>query len=333
MENNEDKRNVIELAEPPVTTYPSVANILSLLWDRSEGVLPWLCDHFIQIIVRPNHMNTYGDFYDHADLDNYFRIIYGIPGLGWMRANSECARFDVFTDYIEHEIDNGYCLEACLDRYYLSFTKNYEKEHFIHSTFIYGYDKGRKEVYIADFWSMGKYEKKVVRYDEINLSMNNDYLINLFKRHESKYELNKELMKKSFMDYYCSQDSFCKYEFSNQPYNKGVIFGLEYYDYMNNNLKRNEYPDIRLYHLIYDHKILMRNRLDYLKKLNEYDYDVLQDLSERNEQMITEALELRNCSIRYCFDYSERIYEKILEKTCKLKEMDKSFVKDILEIL
>lgn len=48
--------------------------------------MPWLSDHFIQLIVRLSHEHTNGDFYDHADIDNFYRILYGAPGLGWMRA-------------------------------------------------------------------------------------------------------------------------------------------------------------------------------------------------------------------------------------------------------
>ena len=62
-------RMFLTMTDPPITTYPSIANILSLLWDRKDNIMPWFVDHFIQLVVRPNHEDTFGDFYDHADLD------------------------------------------------------------------------------------------------------------------------------------------------------------------------------------------------------------------------------------------------------------------------
>ena len=55
----------------------------------------------------------------------------------------------------------------------------------IFSSFIYGYDNERKVVYVADLWTgWGKYVKQEIGYDEVNASMNNDYIINLFKSQE-----------------------------------------------------------------------------------------------------------------------------------------------------
>lgn len=73
-------KNTINLADPPITTYPSIANVLSLLWREPDAIMPWLSGHFIQLIVRSSHEHIYGDFYDHADIDNFYRILYGAPG-------------------------------------------------------------------------------------------------------------------------------------------------------------------------------------------------------------------------------------------------------------
>ena len=86
-------KKIIDLSTPPITTYPSIAYILALKWKDKETIMPWLSDHFIQIVVRPEHAFTWGDFYDHADLDNFFSKIFGLPGLGWMRANKTVAHF------------------------------------------------------------------------------------------------------------------------------------------------------------------------------------------------------------------------------------------------
>ncbi|MDE5589034.1 MAG: hypothetical protein K2J60_07805, partial [Acetatifactor sp.] len=109
--------------------------------------------------------------------------------------------------------------------------------------------------------------------------MNNDYIINLFKSQESDYKFDKSLMRKYLLDYYYSRDSFCKYEYSYQSYNRDAIFGLKYYDYLLYDLKESERPDIRLYHILFDQKTLMDYRFKYLATLKEqFDPDKMQKL-------------------------------------------------------
>lgn len=326
-------KNIITVLYPPITTYPSIANILSLMWNKRERIQPWFSDHFIQLVVRPNHYDTYGDFYDHADLDNYFRIIYGLPGLGWMRVNYDSANFEVFSDYIEHQINNGYCLEACLDRYYFKFSNSYQTHHFIHSSFIYGYDNEKREVYVADFWDGGKYNTITLSYDEINASMNNNGIINLFKSHDDKYKFKPELMKIYLYDYLNCTDSFLKFRFSNKEYNQNVIFGIEFYEFLLCNISKRERVDVRLSHILYDHKILMKLRLEYLTKHHEYNTQKLYELSIQNDGLIKNSLMLRNWIIRYTLKNDDKLLNRICNKIVEIKKEDIDFINQFLDII
>lgn len=327
-------KKIIPLVEPPITTYPAIANILSLKWGKNKSSNAWFMDHFIQLVVRPNHEHTFGDFYDHADLDNFYRIIYGLPGLGWMRVNKGVAGFDKFSDFIEHEIDNDYCVEACVDRYYFKFLeKKYRKNHYIHSSMIYGYDDNEKTVNIADFFIDGKYESKVISYDEINASMNNDWLINLYRDEYAEYEFNEKLMKKYLEDYIYSRDSFNKFAFSNKKYNEGVIFGVAYYDYLIDCLHKENGKDYRMYHILYDHKQLMKKRLEYLINLKKYDCEKIALLLCENENLIRESKVLRAYFLKYCLNQSTQVMDKIKDRVISLKEKDISFVKSFIDII
>ena len=61
----------LPVEQPPITSFPTIANTLSILWGHKEKVLPWLSDRLIQLVVRPNYDLVNTDFYDHADIDNY----------------------------------------------------------------------------------------------------------------------------------------------------------------------------------------------------------------------------------------------------------------------
>ncbi len=325
-------RKILTLEYPPVTSYPSIANILSMVWPIKDKAIVWFCDHFIQLVFRPKHKYSFLDFYDHADLDNYFSIIYGMPGIGWMRHNSETANFEKFTDYIEHQIDQSYGLEACLDRYYLESLGNKPK-HFIHSSFIYGYDNEEKEVYVFDFWETGKYSSKVFNYDEINRSMNNNGIINLFKVCDFDYELNMELMKKSLNDYLHSVDSMYRFQSSNKDYNKNVIFGLDCYQYLFFQFKEYGSVDTRMYHVMLDHKVMMKYRLECLLKvevLSIEDYNILKEI---NDVLISKTSILRSLAIMLNTHNSMIDVSKLEMKICELRDLDENFVVRFLECI
>lgn len=323
-------RKVINLVEPPVTSYPSIANIFSMKWKEKNEIMPWIGDHFIQLIIRQNHEDTPADFYDHADVDNYYRELYGMPWLSWMRINKETANFKKFTDYIEYQINNGYALEPCVDRYFFKFTGSYKKDHFIHSSFIYGYDNIKRKIYIADFWDYGKYERKEVSYRAINKSMNNNGIINLFKLQEGKYEFKPVLMKTFLEDYLNSEDSTHKFDFSNKKYNKDVIFGLSYYDYVLNYCSEKKYMDIRFFHVLYDHKLLMKLRLEFLVRSNYISESWFKKLSAKNDGLIASSLEVRNMVLKYNYSNSEELLGRVKENLQALKKQDKVFVSALL---
>lgn len=328
-------KKVLNLVDPPITSYPSIANILSMKWKDQEEIIPWLADHFIQLMIRPHHEDTPADYYDHADIDNYFRELYGMPWLNWMRVNSEMAYFSKFTDYIEYQIDRGFGLEPCLDRFYFDFTSSYKKDHFIHSSFIYGYDNLRRKVYIVDFWDYGKYEKREVSYKYINKSMNNNCIINLFKLQDARYDFNLSLMKMFLSDYLNSRDSTSRFIYSHQPYNKDVIWGLKYYDYVKEYCSQIEIDliDIRFFHILYDHKKLMKMRLDYLITNHIICEKNSEAILDESDNLINVSLELRNLVIKYNCTKSEKILERIVNRIDDLKKMDKKFIKNILSLL
>ena len=328
-----NKRKVIKLVEPPITSYPAIAYILALKWSEKEGIMPWLSDHFIQLIVRTKHEYTFGDYYDHADLDNHFSIIYGMPGLGWMRVTRDLANFSKFTDYVEYLIDKECCIEACLDRFYFSFSQDYQVRHFRHSTLIYGYDKEKRIIYLADFFDNCRFVAKEASYDEVNLSMNNDWIINLYYHGKPEYKFNKELMRRYFDDYLNSRDSFCKYEFSNREYNRyGVRFGLAYYDYLIERLMTQDDLDLRMIHVLYDHKKLMKYRLKFLQENALFDFEQLERLLAENEKIFTDVETLRALAIRFSIEHREDIKKKIISRVQEVKEEDAEFVRGVLAL-
>lgn len=319
---------------PPITSYPGVANILSILWVNKDKVLPWICDRYIQIIIRPYNIRTRSDFYDQADTDNYVCEGYLCPFIGWLRNNQTTANFSIFTDYIEYQIKHGYYLEPCLDNYYLSCSALFNKRHHIHSTFIYGFDNEKKLIYISDFYDNGRYTREKVSYDEINKSIEGiDYFINLFKYQESDYSFNITLLKIFIEDYINCRDSLKKFEFTCTDYNKDILYGLDFYNYIKD-VFCNEYPiDTRPFHVLYDHKVMMKIRLEYLHKINVIDYNEFCILQERNNLLINSSHIFRNMAIKYNTTHDFGLLHRIKEYCNSLKQSDYNFFVDLLNCI
>ena len=142
---------------PPITSYPMIANMLIFLWPHKEKIMPWFCDHYIQLVIKTDdYESDWANFYDGLHIDNILPAEY-CPFCDFRRIDKTTRSKDlqIFTDFIEAQIANGYCIDTCLNQYFLSASHNFHKEHVMHLTFILGYDKGKNKVYIADFYDQG----------------------------------------------------------------------------------------------------------------------------------------------------------------------------------
>lgn len=293
-----------------------------------------MSDHYIQLMIRPHHILTKSDFYDEADTDNFIIPGHSCPFISWLRNNQTTAHFIHFTEYIEYQIKQGYYLDACLDNFYLSCSEKFNKLHFIHQTFIYGFDSDERQIYISDFYDNGKYARKEVSYDEINKSIENiDYFINLYKYVAFDYKINLKLLKLSIEDYINCRDSLKKFEFSCAAYNKDILYGLDFYNYLIDTFGQEDYIDKRPFHLLYDHKIMMKLRLEYLEKINVFDLEKICRLKTKNEALINESKNLRILVLKYKIKRNDNLLQKIKDRLKSLKESDCELFTDILDCI
>ena len=49
-------KKILKTSIPPVCTYPGATNLFSILWNNPEKVMPWICDHYIQIALSTGNM-------------------------------------------------------------------------------------------------------------------------------------------------------------------------------------------------------------------------------------------------------------------------------------
>lgn len=321
---------LLPIEQPPITSYPFIANSLSVLWGQRDKTLSWICNHFIQLTYRKDHPDAIADFYDNSDFDHFITPIYLCPFLGWLKLNRETMGCSQFTEYLEKQIMNGYYIEACLDNYYLKCSDMYMKKHYIHSTFIYGFDTDNQKAYISDFYNNGSYVRRIASYDEINQGIEtNNYFIVLFKYEDFAYKFNLDLFRLFLNDYIEAKDSLCKFRFSTNQYNQDIKYGLQFYDCLIKDLFDEQYLDVRPFHILYDHKILMDIRIDFLFNYGIIIQSNYKKLKDSNNNLIRKSLILRNKVIKYNIRENKKVLQTILEDIKLLKEYDYYFCKTL----
>lgn len=325
---------ILPVKYPPITSFPAIANYLSILWVYRDKVLPWISDRYIQLVIRPYHPITRADFYDQADPGNYIIPENYCPFIGWLRNNQTTAHFNNFSEYIEYQIKQGYYLDACLDNFYMSCSYYFNKHHHIHQTFIYGFNSEKRQVFVSDFYDDGRYTRETVSYNEINKSIEGiDYFINLYKYEDFDYTINLDLLKLSIEDYINSKDSIKNFEYSCASYNRDILYGLNFYKYIIEVFCTEETIDIRPFHILYDHKMMMKIRLDYLLELNIFDNNRLKQIYAINDSLITDSLTLRNMVLKFNFSHNKNLLNKIIEKVVALKKLDHDLFKNLLDCI
>lgn len=352
-------KKILPIQMPPITTFPAIANLFAILWTQEKRVLPWVADHYIQLVVKNAEFGTDSDwanFYDNSGNDDIDpRAIIPFLSYQWMDRKCKLRDFNVFTDFVEIQIDNGHYIEVSLNRKYLSCSPEFSKTDFIHATFIYGYDRKKDEIYIADFYA-GKYELKCVSYKEICQSYaNGDYsvhapdwftTISTYKFKDVNYETNFELLKLTLEDYLNCEDRRCKFRYDILPTSRQIECGISYYDSLKNYYQKvqdkfsrlgtnvllnlqSEIYDVRPFSILKDHKNIMKIRLAYLSETNVLKLEEYENLVEQCDTLLHQTSLLMRKIIKH--NMTRKMDESGISKLIDtLKASDKRLFTDLL---
>ena len=341
------KSRILPIATPFITSYTNIASTFSIIGVQEEQIIPWISDHLIQLVGREEEgkmIDQWATFYDFATKDA-IPAYEGIPFISKCKFDRVALEISDFALFIEEQINAGYYVHAYLDRYYLKVSNDYLKEHYNHQTFIYGYDRSKNEIYIADFYNQ-KFDFVSVSYQDINLSYNTDIsikeeYINFWKNHiytskqlDYKYEINIDLLKLSLKDYIDRKDSFLKYEYTFTHRNVKTFFGLDFYNVLKIHCnKHTEFIDYRAFHILCDHKKAMKTRFDYLNNNNFINKSMTYKLNIDIEDLFGETIRLRNMVLKYNIQSDARLHARIINNIAILENLDFRVSNELLNAL
>lgn len=343
---------ILPFFPPLITSFPDIASVFSVISGNQNIAAPWICDHYINLIAFKNK--------DAKDKNKWLGNFCDGLGNNQNTIQSKCPflkreiidrktfiDIDGLEAYIKNCLDNEYYVYIYLDLFYIEYSECFKKTHLLHPTTIYGYSDDEK-YYVADFYINNKYMAKVISGDVLKMCLDqplDNYLNNqnlrlstqmleLYKFQSKKYEMCCEHMCLQLKDYINSTNTLYKFESEGWISGSSVLYGIQYYDTLVEMLRNaNGNIDKRNFHVLYDQKVLMLFRVDYLYKnghLKEGDYE---ELKKKFKEILDGATILRNQVLMFNQRNSRNLIESMIEACNRISMKDVDAVSDLLGAL
>lgn len=316
--------------DPLISTYNRYGSVFSIL-PFDQKTKEWYLSNFVQVSydLKYNWLHFDCDMIlENSPFVNYFKISREIINLKWEKA----------TDFIVDAINKDYYI------YMLVSTKDIPAFNHIampvHEIFINGYDKNDNNIYIANNFDYGKYEKTTCTFDELNTSYNNTQFdwegIQLFKR---EYDIDHDIpLNLEYIVHALECFLTCKSSIT-QPIVSDVwtkcVYGIKVYDVLEeiaaNSLNMNIGLDVRGLHLLFEHKKLMVLRIAYL--MEKYADNSYESILNSYKNIENETLALRNLAIKYNISKNKNTIEKIKQRISMLKSEDILLTKELIKTI
>lgn len=285
-------------------TYLFYSTRLAIIQTESQ-LKEWLYKSFINIKAYINEMNYNFFFFEEKleDMLEFTRLTYQDVGVST----------DIL-DFIKENILQGKYINIHLDEFYLS-QKDYGDElHYVHESMIYGFDEHKKRLYAYGFTKRQKVTSFYISYDELYLAYEKAKLF-LFcgaEYLENDYPWPVVLCKlrnSVDQDYFTVEDFNAEIKNYLYPKENEIvqgdihIYGKNVYRYIYEQLTKESSEgtvDFRTFQLLYEHKVCVKNRMNYLFEK----YEMMSQASkiiEEYDQIVGGFLRIRILYLKQSF--------------------------------
>ncbi len=307
----------LKVTYPTITSWQWHATLFSILSD-DENAKKWIYSNYIQLRCYNIQEIFTGDDMLFADImpgsSSLKECPYLITSLMTKeQIESYCGNI---IDFIIKTIDlNGYVYGVFDEAKILCDTEVDYK--FPHELFIYGYNIDEEIFYVGDFTFKDHYSYTTVSFKDVEkgyevITAQDDHMFKddykgtrglyvILKNSDTPYyEVDIELIKTTLREYLNSMDTKNHFRMMRNRFDD-TIFGVDVYDRVLsriNSQMSEEEPDfdIRALHLMYDHKVLMLERLKYLMVNDYMEYD--KEILDEYKTVVVNMLAARNLLVR-----------------------------------
>lgn len=293
----------LPLGHSPIIGYQHHAYPLSIC-SLHPSFEEWFYCNYIQLVCNPTGNQLLMNFYE------YGRINPKSPLLGEMYLpKTLIAQYINPMRFIEDAIRNGHYIVTFVDEFYIPGRYAYEKFHNVHDILVYGYDKLNHTLNVAGYDAHAQYQLAEVYSGDFEMAFNEIKTtsgalvkwadgIHLYQlKTDESFHIDIEIIVELMEDYLFSRDSSKRFAMYDNPVEQ--IYGMDVYDAVVLYLQsiKDENIDIRIPHIIFEHKKCMVARLRYIKEKITLNLDAY--LIDQYISIEQETLKARNLSLKY----------------------------------
>jgi hypothetical protein len=229
---------------------------------------------------------------------------------------------------IEECLTKGIYIYGFYNEKYIPGKSAYKKTDYNHEYIIYGFDSNKKIFVSIGYSNSGKYEEFEISYEDYmesicHMSVFDIYLIELNKDFDYKLDINYIIT--DLEEYLSSINS--------REENKSKLYGLkcwrQFIENIQLRIKENKDIDLRHSKLFYEHKMLMKKRLEYLYELGYI------NSFEMYNNILNFAETAHLLSVKYNMKKMDSIIEDIIELYLNSLDLEEkvllTFLKEIKE--
>ncbi len=308
---------ILDVQYPAITSWQWHATLFSILGD-DDNARRWIYSNYIQLRCYDINEIFTGNDMLLADMMPGSSSLQQCPYLITSLMTKE--QIETYTsgviDFIIKTINiNGYVYGVFDEAKILcDVAVDYK---FPHELFIYGYNIEKEIFYVADFTFTDHYSYSTVSFADVErgysvISASDDHMFKddykgtrglyvILKNNNTRYyDLDVELIKDTLDEYLQSKDTKNHFRMLRNRFDD-TVFGVNVYDKVIETVDRQLHADepdydIRALHIVYDHKVLMYDRIKYLMA-NDY-IPMDQALLDEYLTVVENALTARNLLVR-----------------------------------
>jgi hypothetical protein len=283
----------LKLETPPVKGYLHHAYHLSVAQEH-PSFIEWFNSNYIQLRYYPK--NNWLNFYK---MDQYPLLDVQIVKNEFLRVN----QIDII-DFTVNSIKQGYYVWLYIDEYYDPNRESYNKKNQVHENLLYGYNQDYSCFYTAGFDQKQIYSFSEIRFSDFLKAYNvvpDHFPVKMLKLNENfTYHFNLQYVKEILTDYIYSKNTSERNGMLENS-TSDCFYGIDSYKYLKiyfENVLKDEIPsDIRLLHILLEHKDCMLSRIKYLSD-NKYLMDA-DPIIDSYREIQKKVLTLRNLQLMY----------------------------------
>jgi hypothetical protein len=339
-ETKKSKKTLPYFFPPPIKTYLNIASFSSMILSNPKN-LDWFHSLFFQI--RINFDSSHAISFFPKDIERHSCNLLSHFCLQDKLLDIE---EDELVGKITSWIDKDYYVKIDLDESLFAETR--VKESKLHLFNIIGYDLDRKVFLIMNFdkkhnlsiieISFGDLIKAFASESTKNLlkksSIKNiqddssGFLIRLYKLNNSfQFNLNKNIIKNQFELYLKSENMYFNSYYYQYEKEEGGIWGINVTKEISNFLENNsdiKNMDYRVAHGLYEHKMLMYEKIKHFEKRNIIDSN--NNYSKLYCPVVSEAQKIRYNCMEFNFSQKSSLIKDSIERLQFIFELEEKII-------